>query len=125
MSDDSSAAGSGRMEREMRNTEGQYKWASIIRLTMDDPVNDNLDEGTEMIAAGRCEDGVSHTVFDRETGDFIDISCEVVKRYQADSWMSKRDIQTWASQKARDEIWAENGETIATSRIVSEVTTDE
>ena len=98
------------MEREIRNSEGQYRWASIIRLTMDDPVNEKLDEGTEMTVSGRCEDGVSHTVFDRETGDFIDIQCEVVKRYQADSWMSKTDIQTWAARKARKEIWPEAGD---------------
>lgn len=85
---------------------GSYRWASVVRLTMDDPVNDHMEEGTETIVAGRCEDGISHTVFDPEArGDFVRIECEVLQQYHAESRMTRDDIVTWAVEKARGDVW--------------------
>lgn len=74
---------------------GTYRYASVVRLTMDDPTND-IGEGDVFIVAGQCEDGVFHTVLDDETKGFVDVECEVIDTFHADYRMSKSEIKAWA-----------------------------
>lgn len=78
-----------------------YKYACVVRLTMDDPRNDNLEEGDVLIAAGKCEDGVSHTVLDPEKKGFTEVECEVIETFEADQVMSKSDITDWGATQAQ------------------------
>lgn len=78
-----------------------YRYASVVRLTMDDPRNDNLSEGDVLIAAGKCEDGVSHTVLNPEEKGFTDVECEVLETFEADRVMSEGDITDWGAEQAR------------------------
>jgi hypothetical protein len=78
-----------------------YKYASVVRLTMDDPRNDNLEEGDVLMTAGKCEDGVSHTVLNPETKGFTEVECEVIETFEADQVMSKSDIMDWGATQAK------------------------
>ena len=78
---------------------GNYRHAATVKQTMDDPVND-VEAGTITIVAGRCDDGVIRTVIDDETEGFLDIEGDVIERFHADARMSKRDIKSWAAEKA-------------------------
>ena len=100
MNEDSAKYGN-EMKREMMNAEGKYRSASMVRLSMDDPVNDRLEKGTVMLIEGPCEDGISHTVMDRDQGDFVDIECELLETFEADSWMTKEEIKDWGVEQAK------------------------
>lgn len=78
---------------------GNYRYVSVVRLTMDDPTNENLDEGTILMQAGKCEDGVAHTVLDEENGDFVDVECEVLTTLKAEYRMGEREIERWAADQ--------------------------
>jgi len=78
-----------------------YKYASVVRLTMDDPRNENLEEGDVLMAAGQCDDEVSHTVLNPDTKGFTEIECEVIETFEADQVMSKSDIMDWGATQAQ------------------------
>ena len=53
-----------------------YRYATLVRLTMDDPRNEDMNEGTEFLAAGKHEDGYSYNVIGDE--DLVTVECETV-----------------------------------------------
>jgi len=77
-----------------------FRHASVVRLTMDDPRNGH-EEGTVFIEPGTCDDGVAYTVIDEENEGFLDIECEVLETFEADSPMSRSDIKDWGAQQAK------------------------
>jgi len=85
------------------NPEPLFRVASVVRLTMDDPVNGD-EKGDIRVVAGACEDGISHTVFSEEMGDFVDVTCEVLERFEADTPMTKQNIREWGVTKSN---WSE------------------
>ena len=85
----------------MSRSHGFYRHVSVIRLTMDDPVNEDLNEGDVLLRAGRCEDGVSHTVLSEQTKSFLDVECEVLGRLETESKMTEREIEQWAAGQER------------------------
>jgi len=78
---------------------GNYRYACTVKQKMYDPANDT-EAGRVEIIAGKCEDGVMRTVIDDENEDFLDITGEVIERFHAETRMSKRDIKSWAVEKA-------------------------
>jgi len=97
-------SGARRLSKEIREklVEGQplFRHASVVRLTMDDPTNENRTKGTILIKAGPCKDGVGYSTYCEEDEKYVDVSCEVLKRFKSDTVMTKRDIKSWAKAKA-------------------------
>lgn len=85
------------------NPEPLFTVASVVQLTIDDPVN-NDDKGDIRIVAGPCENGISHTVLSDEKEGFVDVTCEVLERFEADSPMTEQNIREWGVTKAN---WSE------------------
>ena len=77
-----------------------YRHASVVRLTMDDPRNGH-EEGSVFIEPGTCDDGVAYTVVSEEKKGFLDIECEVLETFEADTRMSRPDIKSWGAQQAK------------------------
>lgn len=73
-----------------------YKYASVVRLAMDDPRNDDLNEGDVIIVAGKHDD-YEYMVFGDE--EFVDVECEVLGVLGADYRMSKSEIKSWAADQ--------------------------
>ena len=78
---------------------GNYRYACTAKQEVYDPAND-IEAGRIEIIAGKCEDGVMRTVIDDENEDFLDITGEVIERFEADTRMTMSDIKTWAAEKA-------------------------
>jgi len=77
---------------------GNYRYATVVKQTMDDPRND-IEAGRVEIVAGQFEDGVIRTVF--HDGDFLEIEGKQLEQFHADTRMSASDIRTWAVGKAK------------------------
>ena len=80
---------------------GNYRYATIVRQTMYDPVND-VEEGRIEIVAGQFDDGVIRTVFDGKNGGFVEIEGEQLDQFHADTRMSEGDIKSWAARQANE-----------------------
>lgn len=80
-----------------------YLYASVVRLTMDDPRNDSLEEGDVMIVSGKHEDGYSYTVVDEEKRGFTDVECEVLRTVESPYRMGKQEIRSWAAEHLTEE----------------------
>jgi len=78
---------------------GNYRYATTVKQTMYDPVND-VKEGTVEIVAGQFGDGVIRTVFDAKNGGFLDIEGDQIEQFHADFRMSEKGIKRWAQEKA-------------------------
>lgn len=83
----------------MASTTATYLYASVVKTTVDDPTNDR-EAGTVLIEAGKCDDGVAYTVFTDE--GFLEIECDVLEVFEADSPMSRENITQWAAQQAEE-----------------------
>lgn len=78
-----------------------YKYASVTRLTMDDPCNEHLEEGTVLLTAGKHEETYTYAVLDEDKEGFTDVECEVLGVLEADQRMNKDEIETWAADQDR------------------------
>lgn len=76
-----------------------YKYASVVRLTMDDPRNDHMKEGSVILVAGRHEEEYSYTVLDDEKEGFTDVECESLGVLEADYRMNQDEITTWGADQ--------------------------
>lgn len=72
-----------------------YRYATLVRLTRDDPVNGH-DEGDELFVEGKHPDGWSYNVLSDEKQGVIRIPCETVKTYEAPTRMGQEDILDYA-----------------------------
>lgn len=79
----------------------EYETVSVVRLTMDDPTNENMEEGDVMIAAGSCPHGNAYSVLHEAGEDFVDIECEVLEQFEPEKPMMKSDIIDWGVQQAK------------------------
>ncbi len=85
---------------------GNYRYASKVRLTMDDPRNENMTEGTVMMLAGKCDEGVAYTVVDEEKEGYTNVECEVLAQYHADERMSEDEIKNFGVAQSKQEVAA-------------------
>lgn len=90
-------------DHQPRQDEPTYQIASIVELTEDDPTNDKYEQGDVLIRAGnKSTDGVSHTVYNEDVGDFVDVECKVLGLLRADTEMTSRDLRRWATTIANE-----------------------
>lgn len=76
-----------------------YRYAAVVQLTMDDPVNEDRNEGDVMLVAGKNADGYSYTVIDEDTEGFVDVECEVLGTIEAPERMTENGIRAWAANQ--------------------------
>jgi len=82
--------------------EAAYQYATIARLTQDVPKSNLVAGDIVLVHGNRAESQTAYTVYDEDVGDFVGVSCAVLAVLRADSPMSKQDITSWASHRARE-----------------------